>query len=105
MPDKKMTKNMMQNNTAGKANSYLAALLLQKCPRCRQGRLFRDKNPYHLKHTLAMNEHCPVCGQKTEIETGFYVGTGYVSYALTVAFSVATFIAWWVLVGCWWVSP
>jgi hypothetical protein len=46
-----------------------------------------------------MNEYCPVCGQPTEIETGFYYGTGYVSYALTVAFSVASFVAWWVLIG------
>jgi len=46
-----------------------------------------------------MHKHCPACGQKTEIEAGFYVGTGYVSYALTVAFSVATCIAWWVLIG------
>lgn len=46
-----------------------------------------------------MNDTCPVCGQVTEIEVGFYYGTGYVSYALTVAFSVATFIAWWVLIG------
>jgi hypothetical protein len=46
-----------------------------------------------------MNEHCPVCGQPTEIETGFYYGTGYVSYGLTVAFSVASFIAWWVIIG------
>ena len=46
-----------------------------------------------------MNEHCPVCGQPTEIEVGFYYGTGYVSYAITVAISVATFIAWKVLIG------
>lgn len=46
-----------------------------------------------------MNEQCHVCGQKTEIEAGFYYGTGYVSYALAVAFSVTTFVAWWVLVG------
>jgi len=46
-----------------------------------------------------MHEKCPVCGQPTELEVGFYYGTGYVSYALTVAFSVATFIAWWVLIG------
>lgn len=46
-----------------------------------------------------MNPTCPVCGQPTEIEVGFYYGTAYVSYALTVAFSVATFIAWWVLIG------
>ena len=46
-----------------------------------------------------MNERCPTCGQRTEIEVGFYYGTSYVSYVLTVAFSVATFIAWWVFIG------
>ena len=51
------------------------------------------------KSFMKMHEHCPVCGQATEIEQGFYYGTGYVSYALTVAFSVSTFIAWWVLIG------
>lgn len=46
-----------------------------------------------------MHKECPVCGQKTELEVGFYYGTGYVSYALTVAISVATFVAWFVLIG------
>lgn len=46
-----------------------------------------------------MNKTCPVCGQPTEIEVGFYYGTSFVSYGLTVALSVATLIAWWVLIG------
>lgn len=46
-----------------------------------------------------MNEHCPSCGQPTELEVGFYYGTGYVSYGLSVAFSVATFVIWKVLIG------
>lgn len=46
-----------------------------------------------------MPEKCPRCGQPLEIEIGFYYGTGYVSYALTVAISVATFVAYWVLLG------
>lgn len=46
-----------------------------------------------------MNKACPVCGQPTEIEVGFYYGTSYVSYALTVALSVATLIAWYVIIG------
>ena len=46
-----------------------------------------------------MHEHCPVCGQPTDIEVGFYYGTGYVSYALSVAFIVSTFVAWKVLIG------
>ncbi len=48
---------------------------------------------------MKMPEKCPVCGQVMEIEPGFYYGTGYVSYALTVAFSVAAFVAWWVIIG------
>ncbi len=46
-----------------------------------------------------MPENCPVCEQPLEIEVGFYYGTGYVSYALTVALSVAVFVAYWVLLG------
>ena len=79
--------------------NYLFSILTNKCPRCREGKLFVTKNPYSLSNVTKMNEHCPVCGQPTEIEIGFYVGTGYVSYALTVALSVATLVAWWVLIG------
>jgi hypothetical protein len=57
------------------------------------------RNPYTFGSILKMNEHCPTCGQPTEIEPGFYYGTAYVSYALTVALSIATFVAWWVLIG------
>lgn len=46
-----------------------------------------------------MHERCSECNQRSEIEVGFYYGSGYVSYALTVALSVATFIAWWVFIG------
>lgn len=46
-----------------------------------------------------MNKTCPVCGQPTEIEVGFYYGTSYVSYALTVGLSVASLIAWWLIIG------
>jgi hypothetical protein len=48
---------------------------------------------------MEMYKDCPVCGQPTEIEVGFYYGTSYVSYVLTVALSVATLVAWWVLFG------
>lgn len=48
---------------------------------------------------MEMHKQCTVCGQPTEIEVGFYYGTGYVSYALTVAISVATLVAWLVLIG------
>jgi hypothetical protein len=70
-----------------------------KCPRCRRGKLFQNHSAYNFKHTFSMYETCSVCKQKFDMEPGFWYGTGYVSYALTVAFSVATFIAWWVFIG------
>jgi len=48
---------------------------------------------------MEMNKDCPVCGQPFELEVGFYYGTSYVSYALTVAISIATLVAWYVIIG------
>lgn len=70
-----------------------------RCPRCRRGRMFSDPNAWNLRRTMKMPEKCPECGQRFELEVGFWYGTGYVSYALSFALSVATFIAWWILVG------
>lgn len=73
-----------------------------KCPRCRRGSMFQNGHPYRklsLKHIFDMPDNCPVCQQKYDMEPGFWYGTGYVSYALTVALSVASFIAWLVLIG------
>ncbi len=46
-----------------------------------------------------MHDKCPVCGHPTEIEVGFYYGTGYVSYAITIVLSIASFIAWYFFIG------
>jgi len=78
---------------------YLASTLGCRCPRCREGKLFKYPLNFRFKHTLTMNRECPVCGQATEIEVGFYYGTSYVSYALSIALSVATLIAWWLIIG------
>jgi len=73
-----------------------------KCPRCRRGHMFEDKNPFKslkLSHIFNMYDDCPVCHQKFDLEPGFWIGTGYVSYALAVAVSATTFVAWLVLIG------
>ena len=70
-----------------------------KCPRCRKGDMFHGKNPWNLKQTMKMNKECPICHQPFDIEVGFYYGTSYVSYAFSIALSVATFVAWWLLIG------
>jgi len=82
-----------------KKRSYLTAVFTNRCPRCREGKLFVESNAYNMKKNVLMHEHCPVCGQPTEIEVGFYYGTGYVSYAVSIAFLTATFVAWKVLIG------
>lgn len=46
-----------------------------------------------------MPEKCPVCGQKYELEIGFYYGTGYVSYALSVGLYFVNLIWYWVIFG------
>src|SRR5690606_33219946 len=51
------------------------------------------------KTNMQMYETCPVCGDYYDKEVGFYYGSSYVSYGLTVAVSVATFVAWWVILG------
>jgi hypothetical protein len=81
---------------------YLWSMLTMKCPRCRRGAMFTHANPFKkltLKHIFDMPDNCPVCNQKYDLETGFWYGTGYVSYALAVAISVATFVAWFILIG------
>ena len=89
------------NNSKPKPN-YFWSILTMKCPRCRRGKMYNDGNPYRslkLKHIFDMPERCPECGQRYDLEQGFWYGTGYVSYALAVAVSVSTFVAWWVLIG------
>jgi uncharacterized protein (DUF983 family) len=80
----------------------LWSIFTMKCPRCRTGKMFNNKNGYQklsLNSILDMPEKCKECGQVFDMEPGFWFGTSYVSYALTVAISVAVFVAWAVLIG------
>ncbi|MEN9599613.1 MAG: hypothetical protein RL596_1932, partial [Bacteroidota bacterium] len=80
--------------------NYLQSTFQARCPRCREGKIYKRPFTYTFtKKNMDMHTECPVCKQPTEIEVGFYYGTGYVSYAITVAISVATFVAWKVLIG------
>ncbi len=42
-----------------------------------------------------MSKHCSNCNYKFEIETGFFYGAMYVSYALTVAEMIACMVIFW----------
>ena len=87
MPEKKVSRG------------YLASVLSCRCPRCREGKLFQNQLSISLKKNLQMNKLCPVCGQPTEIEIGFYYGTSYVSYALTVGMSLISLGIWALTIG------
>jgi len=78
---------------------YFLSVLTNKCPRCREGFIYKEKSSYQLLSIVKMVERCPVCSQPTEIEVGFYYGTGYVSYALSVGLCVASCLAWWLIIG------
>jgi transposase-like protein len=79
--------------------NYWWSILTFKCPRCRRGNMFSNKNAWNLRQTLKMPEKCPECGQPFVLEVGFWYGTGYVSYALTFIMSVVSFLAWWLFIG------
>jgi hypothetical protein len=61
--------------------------------------MFAHSSSYNLKGTLQMHTEYPECKQAFDMEPGFWWGTAYVSYALAVIFSAATFIEWYILIG------
>ena len=75
-----------------KKGQKIYSVLKEKCPICHNGDVFLTKRKYDLKKFDKMHERCPSCGHKFEIEGGFWQGAMYVSYAVTVAYSIATFL-------------
>lgn len=72
--------------------SSARAVLQGKCPRCRQGDIF--KFPFSkISKFSVMNDTCANCGTSFMPEPGFYFGALYVSYAFTIVF----FIGLWLI--------
>lgn len=78
---------------------YLTTVFTCRCPRCREGKLFIHPLSFRLKRTMEMHHHCPVCGQITDIEVGFYYGTGYVSYVISLLITIVSFLVWLLTIG------
>ena len=68
------------------------SILTGACPVCHEESMYKENNPYKLKHIHDMHERCSNCGTKYQIEPSFFYGAMYVSYALGVAIAVATFM-------------
>lgn len=79
------------------AKNYPTALLLGKCPRCREGDIFTYPIRRLSKFNV-MNHECPYCGVRLEPEPGFYQGAMYVGYAFTVGFIVVIGLILYLLV-------
>lgn len=82
-----------------KTPGLLTSMLKMKCPNCRKGDMFTNKSIFPLGQMLDMPKKCGVCGQKMELEVGFYYGTGYVSYALSVALFFINLTWYWLIFG------
>jgi uncharacterized protein (DUF983 family) len=64
------------------------AILRQRCPRCRKGKIFRGR--------FAMNDPCPVCELIFQREEGYFLGAMYVSYLLATMIVVPSYyLAGW----------
>lgn len=59
------------------------AIIQAKCPKCRRGPIYAG--PMYTFGAQKMNENCPHCGFKFEVEPGYFYAAMYVSYAFNVA--------------------
>lgn len=70
--------------------SKFQAVVASKCPKCRIGKMFVG-SAYSFEKQR-MNDLCPHCGFRFEIEPGYFYAAMYVSYAFSVAETVTVAI-------------
>ena len=61
--------------------STIVAMVRQRCPRCRDGKIFRSSIYWGFPH---MHDCCPKCGLRFNREPGYFLGAMYVSYGLAL---------------------
>ncbi|HCZ07552.1 MAG TPA: DUF983 domain-containing protein [Flavobacteriales bacterium] len=84
--------------------SFIASILGNHCPACREGRLFTVRNPYRWRTINALHPACPKCGENFLREPGFYFGAAYVNYGMTVALWVAVLVALYTFGALGWIE-
>jgi uncharacterized protein (DUF983 family) len=73
----------MATTKFNKPTSFPLAILNHKCPRCRQGNMYKT-SVFNISFA-SMYKNCEHCNLKFEVEPGFFFGAMYFSYALSVA--------------------
>lgn len=71
-------------------NRFLA-ILGNRCPRCRQAKMFQF-SAFQISKFSKMHANCPTCTAPLIPEPGFYIGAMYISYAVNTAIFVILFI-------------
>ena len=86
--------------TASTKSSTLRAILRQRCPRCRQGRIFLCSvfRGFPKKH-----QRCSVCDLKFQREEGYFLGAMYISFGLALAI-IAVIAALLCAITGWWIT-
>jgi len=80
-----------------KTPNIIKSIIACKCPKCREGNLFINKQAFKYQNFLDVHDNCLKCNQDFQIEAGFYLGAMFVTYGLTIALTVAIFVAFIVL--------
>ena len=70
-----------------KERTRFSALLEARCPRCKEGKIFKYSASNYLKYHVT-NDNCPNCGFRFEREPAFFTGAMYISYFINVGFIV-----------------
>lgn len=72
-----------------KKRSIWYSIFGMKCPRCREGDLYKSSI---FGGIYNMHESCPTCNQNFEMEPGFYWGAMYVGYGLSSAYMLSAML-------------
>ncbi len=87
-------------NTSGESHPSVLNVFKCKCPLPHRQHVCRSQSLQTEKKTMKMHQTCT--GVRPAIRPGGWIllyGSSYVSYGLSIAISVATLVAWWVLIG------
>ena len=80
--------------------STLGAICRQRCPRCRQGKIFHSSIFLGFPK---MCQHCAVCDLKFQREEGYFLGAMYISFGLALAIIALIAALLWAITG-WWIT-
>ncbi len=71
------------------SHKLFKSILNEECPSCGKGCVFQKSGPFTLP---TMHEKCELCNYHFDRESGYFIGAMYISYGLSVAQGIITFL-------------